>query len=74
MGTMWRIWRLLLFPRKFQAKDVIENEGNTKFNVTKMEVVEEVDMPYEMPYEDIGYLTGGTASATDEFRIESANE
>ena len=39
------------FRRKFQAKDVIENEGNTKFNVTKMEVVEEVDMSpfYEMP-------------------------
>ena len=41
-----------------------------------MEVVEEVDMApfYEMLSEDIGYHTGGTASAIDEFRIESANE
>ena len=34
-------------------------------NVTKMEVVEEVDMAfYEMPHEDIDTPHGGTASAT----------
>ena len=59
------------FRCKFQAKDVIENEGNTKFNVRKMEVVDEVDMSgwYEQMSEDIGYHTGGTASAISEFEI-----
>lgn len=59
------------FRCKFQAKDVIENEGNTKFNVRKMEVVDEIDMApfYEQLSEDIGYHTGGTASAIDDFRI-----
>lgn len=61
------------FRCKFQAKDVIENEGNTKYNVRKMEVVEEIDLApfYAEISEDIGYHTGGTASAIDDFRIDS---
>ena len=65
-----------LFRCKFQAKDVIENEGNTKFNVRKMEVIEQVDMApfYAMLSEDIGYHTGGTASAIEDFRIAGNEE
>jgi len=61
------------FRCKFQAKDVIENEGNTKFNVRKMEVVSEIDLApfYAQISEDIGYHTGGTASAIDDFKINS---
>lgn len=61
------------FRCKFQAKDVIENEGNTKFNVRKMEVVGEIDLApfYAQISEDIGYHTGGTASAIDDFKINS---
>lgn len=64
------------FRCRFQAKDVIENEGNTKFNVRKMEVVEQIDMApfYAMLSEDIGYHTGGTASAIEDFRIAGNEE
>ena len=65
-----------LFRCKFQAKDVIENEGNTKFNVRKMEVVEQIDLApyYEQLSEDIGYHTGTTAKAIEEFRIRKNEE
>ena len=38
-----------------------------------MEVVEEIDLApfYAEISEDIGYHTGGTASAIDDFRIDS---
>ena len=64
-----------LFRCKYQAKDVIDNEGNTKYNVRKMEVVDEIDLTpyYEQMSEDIGYHTGGTASAIDNFKIEDKN-
>ncbi len=46
-----------VFRCKFQAKDIMNNEGNTKFNVSKMEIVEEIDIApfYEEMNEDIDY-------------------
>jgi hypothetical protein len=65
-----------IFRCKFQAKDVIENEGNTKFNVRKMEIVDQIDIApyYAQLSEDIGYHTGGTASALDDFRIKNSEK
>ena len=56
-----------IFRCKFKAKDVIENEGNVKFNIKKMKIISEIDIKpfYEEMSESIEYHTGGTAAEVE---------
>tara|TARA_B100001057_G_scaffold96324_3_gene92939 strand:- start:18323 stop:19339 length:1017 start_codon:yes stop_codon:yes gene_type:complete len=80
LNWVLREWVLLgaysdynLFLCSYKAKDVIENEGNTKFNVRKMKCIKKIDIAefYELMDEDIKYHTGGTAALIDEFEINN---
>jgi len=56
-----------LFQATFLVKDIMDNEGASKFNVTKMKIIKEIDMGefYEQMTESIDYHTGGTAADTE---------